>query len=394
MTDLSWILPHIAGLDEEERKKVVLRLESLDGAGGLSASMKYLLVELEGKEGFPKKYIYKTTAEATLPRSKQLGLPREAYFYNTIAKELSATGVELAPILCATGDMGTGERTVVMEDLSGAALQSGYYFGGGSPLNWGKDLDQLTSKFATRPTPQEVSSDAFTLVAKIHRKYWMKDTFLQNPWLRALSWMRGEGEETWQASQNIVAQCWGGAKKKIEAGESKVNWDSNLVACMDASLAKTNWSDYCNELKTRQWTFVHGDLHPANILWSDEKRGDTHTILLDFEVVGVGSGAQDIAQYLISHMTPSLRKECEKELLQSYYSVLTDTTNGGVDPTTYSYEQCLEDYVRGGSERWVWLLAFLCSICPDPMVQYFQDQVAAFMTDHGVTPETVGMPRA
>eukprot|EP00287_Rhodomonas_sp_CCMP768_P024463 CAMPEP_0202849904 /NCGR_PEP_ID=MMETSP1389-20130828/82150_1 /ASSEMBLY_ACC=CAM_ASM_000865 /TAXON_ID=302021 /ORGANISM="Rhodomonas sp., Strain CCMP768" /LENGTH=51 /DNA_ID=CAMNT_0049528015 /DNA_START=1 /DNA_END=152 /DNA_ORIENTATION=- len=34
--------------------------------------------------------------------------------------------------------------------------------------------------------------------------------------------------------------------------------------------------------------------------------------LIDWEMVGVGSGPQDLAQYMISHATPALRQECEK----------------------------------------------------------------------------------
>ena len=39
-------------------------------------------------------------------------------------------------------------------------------------------------------------------------------------------------------------------------------------------------------------------------------------VLVDFEVVGVGSGPQDIGQYMISHLTPEKRKKNEMELLR------------------------------------------------------------------------------
>ena len=59
-----------------------------------------------------------------------------------------------------------------------------------------------------------------------------------------------------------------------------------------------------------------------------------------------------------------------------------------------SWEQCWREYVSGGVERWVWLLALLASMCPPAMTQYFQDQLAAFVRDHGVGPESIGMPRS
>lgn len=54
---------------------------------------------------------------------------------------------------------------------------------------------------------------------------------------------------------------------------------------------------------------------------------------LDWEMVGLGSGPQEVAQYVISHMEPSTRRECEKELLDAYYDQLIE---GGVDSSSYS----------------------------------------------------------
>ena len=45
-------------------------------------------------------------------------------------------------------------------------------------------------------------------------------------------------------------------------------------------------------------------------------------ILLDWENVGVGSGPQEIAQFLISHMDPGLRATVESEVGQEYYGSL------------------------------------------------------------------------
>ena len=137
-----------------------------------------------------------------------------------------------------------------------------------------------------------------------------------------------------------------------------------------------------------------GDFHPANVLWrSDPSISSTDGVpfLVDFEMVGLGSGPQDIAQYLISHMLPELRRECENRLVLDYYSHLTDGTL--LHPCDYSLEQCWEDYKHGGAERWVWLLLLLATMCPDSMVQYFHDQLRDFIVDHHIDENNVGMPR-
>lgn len=213
----------------------------------------------------------------------------------------------------------------------------------------------------------------------------------------------GEGEDTWQKSQDTASGLWAKTQEKISAGTSAVKWDAHLLQCMDASIAKISWSAYQKEIQSPayRWTLVHGDFHPANIMWryaAGEQAGGP--VLLDFEVVGLGSGSQDLAQYLISHMSPEDRRIHEEALLRDYYDHLTGVTKTGasdtqsyVDPADYPYVQCRKDFVAGGVGRWVWMLALLSGMCPDVMVQYFHDQVMHFIVDHGVTPETMPMPR-
>ena len=46
------------------------------------------------------------------------------------------------------------------------------------------------------------------------------------------------------------------------------------------------------------------------------------------ENVGIGSGPQELGQFLISHMDPTLRKEVERELVEHYYQELLRTRGG------------------------------------------------------------------
>eukprot|EP00974_Lingulodinium_polyedra_P033764 3246469-Lingulodinium_polyedra.AAC.1 len=65
---------------------------------------------------------------------------------------------------------------------------------------------------------------------------------------------------------------------------------------MNQAMASISWERYQEQMKTKPWTLVHGDHHPANIMWivGDDEDGD-YPLLVDFEVVGLGSGPQDIA---------------------------------------------------------------------------------------------------
>eukprot|EP01125_Pyxidicula_operculata_P004061 TRINITY_DN1578_c0_g1_i1.p1 TRINITY_DN1578_c0_g1~~TRINITY_DN1578_c0_g1_i1.p1 ORF type:complete len:417 (+),score=97.55 TRINITY_DN1578_c0_g1_i1:23-1252(+) len=401
-TDLNWLIPYLK-LSQEDAQAVQLRLEPFEAAGGLTAAMMFLSVDVPGKTGYPKRYIYKTTPKHRWEVIQPLGTPREAFFYNEFAQQLfsSSDNFSLPRVLYAKGVMETGEKILVMEDLSSGGVQSGYFFGPGSPLNWGHDLKQKLSKVPNvdQLTAVDIARATFIEIAKLHKFFWKKEDILKNSFLRGSQWVLGNGRESWEAAQNQAKSMWSAAKKKIESGESKVNWDNNLVQCLDAALVNVNWDDYAQSTQKLPWTLVHGDLHPANCIWLFSEDGKNvensfggRPVLVDWEMVGLGSGPQDIAQYLISHMNPKLRKENELSLLKSYYQELTSHTDNE-HLKAYTFDECLDEYRRFGAGRWLWFVAYLSSICPDNVVQYFQDQTAAFLTDHNLNQQNIGMPR-
>ena len=77
---------------------------------------------------------------------------------------------------------------------------------------------------------------------------------------------------------------------------------------------------------------VHGDYHPANQL-IDPTSEEVKITSLDWDMVGLGSGPQEVGQYVISHMEPHIRRSCEKELLDAYYAQLV---LGGVSAESYT----------------------------------------------------------
>jgi aminoglycoside phosphotransferase (APT) family kinase protein len=226
----------------------------------------------------------------------------------------------------------------------------------------------------------------------MHAPYWNDNEKLVHlSWLRGVGWLNGEDEESWVAYQKRGADCWETAKSKNLA-ESGVNWDPNVIACLDASIAKATpeaggWATYQAEIKTRPQTLSHGDFHPANMMIANGER----LIMLDFEQVGVGSGPQDLGQYFISHMIPSVRAGIEREAVNKYYETLC-ALNPEV-PKTMSFEQCWSEYVNGGIGRWCWMMPLLATMCPPKMTQYFHDQCKEFMEAHNLTPDNIPMPR-
>lgn len=69
-------------------------------------------------------------------QSKTYRLAREALFYQNMANNLK---VKIPKVYYAFGDMETGVKVIIMQDMS-SFIQAGYFFGPGNPTNWGKDL--------------------------------------------------------------------------------------------------------------------------------------------------------------------------------------------------------------------------------------------------------------
>jgi hypothetical protein len=104
-------------------------------------------------------------------------------------------------------------------------------------------------------------------------------------------------------------------------------------------------------------------------------------------MVGVGSGAQDLGQYMISNVEPAVRRACERAAVRAYYDELLQR---GV-PAAYTFETCWREYTVGAVERWLW---FLCYYVGSPLEgAFFHSQIAAFMHDHDIKVESIGQLR-
>lgn len=85
------------------------------------------------------------------------------------------------------------------------------------------------------------------------------------------------------------------------------------------------------------WTLVHQDYRVENLMFS--KDDPSSVIVLDWQGIGRGPGAYDLAYILGGSMAPNLRRENEQALLQTYHSTLQAQ---GV--SNFSLEQCTDDY--------------------------------------------------
>ena len=123
--------------------------------------------------------------------------------------------------------------------------------------------------------------------------------------------------------------------------------------------------------------------------------------MLDWEMVGIGSGPQDLGQYILSNMSINERRECELRVIKAYYDELIKSCsrsgNLAASSSFITFEECFREYKIGGIERWLWFLVYFCGQDDgSPLLkwaQFFHDQIRAFIHDHNLKPNDFIQPR-
>lgn len=385
--DVAWV----NGIFPDKEVKDVAAVSVTD-AGGFMGDMSRVVVTFEDGEERP--FIFKQiVGESKLAVSKLIGCSREAFFYNSdLSKEVNYL---LPEMVYAYGDAATGEKYLFMEDLS-RGVQSGFLFGPSSPNNWAKqqagELVKINENFLGGEVTLEAMCEAIVRgTARLHAAYWQKRDLLDLEWLRGTQWWQRDNEVAWAAAMGGATSNWSKAQETV-AQHPEV-WEADLVALVNASFNKATFPAYLELTKTSAWSLVHGDFHPANVMWMGEKGAKPNlrdVKLVDWEMVGVGNGAQEIGQFMVSHMEPATRRACEESIVKAYYDELTAS---GVSSESYSWEQCWSDYKCGGIGRWLWFIGWMAASMPVQLNKFFTSQVAAFARDHGFTPDNVPLPR-
>lgn len=413
--DCEWLGPKLDDDDDDKARITSCVVQDISNQGRLGSSPRdgaTLLLTLlpdEQKEDQKRqqKLVLKQIPAHKAGLSQQLGLAREALFYKHLAPTLlkrtssssSLEGSCLPHVYYAHGDMETGVKCILMEALlSPDWLDSGTLFGPGNPNNWNRDLSALSSAaFTTPPSAASVAKATFVAIARVHATFWENTSLLRasNHWLRGHAWLHGQGKASWEASQSLIQRIWKdytAAEKSAETDRDLI-WDPVVRAAVVKAVDGISWSAQMDRLSVEgRWTLVHGDFWPGNVML--HVNGSLRVI--DWEMVGLGSGPQDLGQYVISNMDPAERRVCEYDLVMSYYEeLIRNGVDKGVESNVTLAEYCWREYTVGGVERWLWFLIYFIGQ-PPPMMewaQFFHNQIAVFMEDHKLTADDITQPR-
>jgi hypothetical protein len=230
--------------------------------------------------------------------------------------------------------------------------------------------------------------------------------------LKRPEWYAGQGRLEWEQGMFYARHAWQRLKAKTPIISSQsppptkakalLRLSKRFCAIMDQSFEKTTWLATLSLLQSRPWTLTHGDFHAANmILRVDPKRFDSNSsknlidladmILFDWSELRPWTPAADLAQMVISDCRSELFPYTRK-LLEEYHALLVKYTNGSA--LMYTMDQCWDDFIHSGVERWLWLFAILSTMpgLPSVVMQYFHDQIIHFIEIHGATSEYVISP--
>ena len=190
-----------------KRKVLSIHWEKLATAGLIGALMK---AKLQLDSGVIQRVILKvmmsdaTTADR-MEVAQSLGCAREANFY------LAMKGVPddqmvlmqscLPDIYSAECDWNTGEKAIIMEDLSDGITAS-LCFSVEPPINQGMEpSEQGRTKLFTDHL--EIFRQSFFAIARFHALFWGAD-FHTMPWLKGYQWMQGKGRAEWECEINTL----------------------------------------------------------------------------------------------------------------------------------------------------------------------------------------------
>lgn len=254
--------------------------------------------------GLPNSVVVKlpSSFEENRTQGVDLGLfEAEVRFYNEMVQEAS---VGVPEVYLAEIKSGTADFVVVMEDLSHLEM-----------------VDQSTGMNVLQAT------SAVEILASIHAVWWNRVQVPEMDWIPTMVGPRIEFVDPLLAQiYPVFAQ---GFEQYLPEGGLEIY-----------ELFAGNYLKLTTALAARSpWTLAHQDYRVENLMFGPA--GSGQVVVLDWQGIGRGPGAYDLAYILGGSLDTELRRQHEQQLVSAYFERLVEQ---GVKD--YSYEQLWEDYAH------------------------------------------------
>eukprot|EP00189_Rhodosorus_marinus_P003457 CAMPEP_0113973248 /NCGR_PEP_ID=MMETSP0011_2-20120614/14177_1 /TAXON_ID=101924 /ORGANISM="Rhodosorus marinus" /LENGTH=352 /DNA_ID=CAMNT_0000990815 /DNA_START=496 /DNA_END=1551 /DNA_ORIENTATION=- /assembly_acc=CAM_ASM_000156 len=298
------------------------------------------------------------------------GAYREPLFYSSpLLAGLKDTQLSCPTVYYSFGSATLGEY--VTEQTQNAGLVFGNQI-------WGVP-ENFTEEFSKRPEfePVRVLYRVFEQQADMNAMFFNDPTLLEQKWLKGSEWHVDSGRMSWVSSIRSAKRSLAAAKQRL-LSDPELKISKKLISILERSLDVSSWELLIRHLKDPKtpFTLCHGDLHAKNLLLT--KAGD-QVLHVDWAEVCVWEPGVDLAQMLISDVKPSVFREHSEALVTHYWERLI--SKAGLTEKDYPFEGCWESFCSGGVGKWLWVFAIMAGIpkLPAPLLQYFHDQLLAFI---------------
>jgi len=225
----------------------------------------------------------------------------EVRYYNELARDAT---VGIPEVYFADIKTGTADFVIVMEDLSHLEM-----------------VDQATGMNI------EQATGAVEVLASIHATWWDRVQVPEMDWIPTMVGPRVEFVNQLLAQiYPVFAQ---GFEQYLPEGGLEIY-----------ELFAGNYLKLTTTIASRSpWTLAHQDYRVENLMFGPT--GSGQVAVLDWQGIGRGPGAYDLAYILGGSIDTELRRQHEKQLVSSYFERLVEHGVKG-----YSHEQLWEDYAH------------------------------------------------
>jgi hypothetical protein len=305
--DADWITAvlHHAGVARSARVEHVR--SQVVGTGQMGRNVRFSLTWAPDVSDAPASVVGKFPSDD--PRSRATGAAQGAYekevrFYRELASTVS---IRTPRCFFADVEPATGDFVMLMEDLA-PAVQG----------------DQLAGCSADH------AALALAEAARLHAPRW------GDARLAAIEFLRVVNADSAKLLQAMYKTLWPGFAERYRSALPP----EALALSQRIGDHLAEWALSATGPETPA-TLVHGDFRLDNMLFGTAEGGPPLAVV-DWQTVGLGAGAGDVAYFLGASLLPEVRRAHEDALLRDYHAQLAAA---GV--RDYSFERFRRDYRRG-----------------------------------------------
>ena len=296
---INW-LSEILGGEVIEAKPIQIG----QGIGLMGDLFKVQLSYKQSKSMLPGSVVVKLPSSFEENRTQGINLgmfEAEVRFYNELMPETS-TGIP--KVFFAEITKGTADFVVVMEDLSHLEM-----------------VDQSAGM------SEEQAMNAVKILASVHANWWGRVKVPKLEWIPSMIGPRIEFVD--QMLTQVYPAFAQSFEQYLPEGGLEIY-----------KLFSGNYLKLTTAIASRSpWTLAHQDYRVENLMFGPA--GSGQVVILDWQGIGRGPGAYDLAYILGGSMETGLRRQHENDLVEAYHLSLVE--NGVSD---YSLERLWEDYAH------------------------------------------------